>query len=46
LKRINEKELLTNSGVEYAVFWAGDLAVIYFEKTNTNKKEIRVEVKF
>lgn len=45
-KKNYEKETLTNTGVEYTVFWLADLAVIYFEKTNLNKKEIKVEVKF
>jgi hypothetical protein len=39
-------EELTNSGVEYVDFWAGELAVLYFEKKSRTKKEVRVEVKF
>lgn len=28
------------------MFWVGDLAVVYFEKTSATKKEVQVEVKF
>lgn len=29
---------LSNTGVEYEVFWLGDLAVLYFENMSLTKK--------
>ena len=42
----NSKADVTNLGVEYVDFWLGDLAVLYFEKKESKRKTVNVEVKF